>query len=124
MTFLEKHMLRHGHPRHMIVAVVSTIWATYFFWKHELALALWVMLGGMVLARLATLGMREEQFAQTTFGKILLLHLHPLNMLLQVTGFVLFMYGVWEHNALNMMVGTSLIFAGHFWGWHKVNEAF
>ncbi len=123
MTMMERHMLRHAHPRHMIIAVISMIWSTYFFWHHELALALWTVAGGIVLARLATFGMREEEIAQTLLGKILLLHLHPVNIVLQAGGYVLLMYGVWLHDAVMMMAGMSFILLGHMVGWHKVSPA-
>lgn len=123
MTFMERHIIRHGHPRHMIVAAVSMIWCTYFFWKHELALGLWTILGGVVLARLVTFGMNESELARTTLGKILLLHLHPANLVLQSGGLLVLMYGVWEHLAVLVLTGASFILLGHMWGWHKVNEA-
>lgn len=124
MTSMERHILRHGHPRHIIVAVVAMIWSTYFFWQHELALALWTIAGGVALARLVTFGMQEDEFAQTTLGKILLLHLHPANIVLQALGYALAMFGVWEHQAVLIMSGTTLVFFGHMWGWRKVNTAF
>jgi len=124
MTLMERHILRHGHPRHMIVAVVTVIWSTYFFWQHELAFALWTIAGGVILARIVTFGMDEAQLAQTTLGKILLLHLHPANVILQSLGYALAMFGVWEHQAVLIMAGTTMVFLGHMWGWHKVSAAF
>lgn len=124
MTFMEYAMLRHGHPRYIVVAVITMIWSTYFFWQGELTFAIGTIVLGVVLAQLAAMGMNEQQFAKTTLGKILLLHLHPVNLLLQAAGYVVLMFGVWEHHATYMMVGASVILVGHMWGWHKVNEAF
>jgi uncharacterized membrane protein YesL len=77
----------------------------------------------MALGLVVTMGMNEEQLAQTTLGRILLLHLHPLNLLLQVGGFSVLLYGFWVHSGLYIIFAISLILLGHMWGWHKVNAA-
>jgi hypothetical protein len=91
MTSLERHMLRHGHPRHMIVGLLTTVWTGYMFWQHEFVYGISVLIAGVIFARLVTWRMHEEELANTTLGKILLLHLHPMNVVLQTFGvFVLF----------------------------------
>jgi hypothetical protein len=123
MTFFERHILRHGHPRHMIVGALTTVWTSYFFWQHEFVYGISVLGGGLIIARLVTWGMHEEELANTTLGKILLLHLHPMNVLLQTLGVFILFVGFWEHSSMYLMFGTSLILLGHMWGWHKVHQA-
>jgi uncharacterized membrane protein YesL len=81
------------------------------------------MVAGFILARVVTWRMHEEDLAQTTLGKILLLHLHPMNVVLQTLGIVTLFFGFWEHSAMYLMFGTSLILLGHMWGWRKVHQA-
>jgi hypothetical protein len=107
----------------MIVGVLSMVWGSYFLWIHDLAMGLGIFVAGVALARLVTLGMQEDRFASTLMGRILLLHLHPVNLLLQVLGFALLVYGFWEHSGVAIMTAVSAIFLGHMWGWHKVHEA-
>ncbi len=70
-----------------------------------------VVLLSAVLGRLSTSGTKEETLAQTLLDKIMLLHLHPVNLTLQMAGFAL------------LLSATSMVFLGHMWGWHRVNEA-
>ena len=70
-----------------------------------------------------TAGTREESLGQTVLGKIMLLHLHPMNLITQFAGFGILLYGVWVHGSLHILLGASLVLLGHMWGWHKVSEA-
>ena len=123
MTYLERAIVRQGHPRRIIIGIVSLTWGLYFLWFHNWTWAAAVLGIGMALGLVVTMGMNEEQLAQTTLGRILLLHLHPLNLLLQVGGFSVLLYGFWVHSGLYIIFAISLILLGHMWGWHKVNAA-
>ena len=123
MTYLEKAIIRRGHPKHIILGIVGFLWTVYFLWHHNWALALGVVLASAILGRVVTRGTREEGLAQTVLGKIMLLHLHPMNLTVQVAGFGILLYGVWTHLPVYVLVGASLVLLGHMWGWHKVNEA-
>lgn len=123
MTYLEKAIIRRGHPKHIILGIVGFLWTLYFLWYHDWAWALGVVLASAILGRVVTAGTREEGLAQTVLGKIMLLHLHPMNLAVQVAGFGILLYGVWLHAVMHVLVGASLVLLGHMWGWHKVNEA-
>lgn len=123
MTFLERAFVRHGHPKDIIVAVVGAIWGFYFLWIHNWIWALAAVLLSAIVARIVTHGMREENLAATTLGKIMLLHLHPMNMMVQIAGFGLLIYSIWTHSEILIMAAVSIILFGHLWDWHKVNDA-
>ena len=123
MTYLEKTIVRRGHPKHMIVAIVGFIWVIYFFWTHDWIRAAVVALLTVILGWLLTFRIREELLAETLIGRMMLVHLHPMNVALQSVGFVILMYGVWVHAAVYVLIGASLVFLGHLWGWNKVSEA-
>ncbi|HET8924348.1 MAG TPA: hypothetical protein VFN26_15280 [Candidatus Acidoferrum sp.] len=123
MTILERTFIRRGHPRWIILGVVGAIWAFYFLWLHNWASALVAIFVSGILGTLLTGRMSEERLAETTLGKIMLLHLHPVNLSLQVAGFALLVYSVWIHSPMYIMVAISAILIGHMWGWSKVSEA-
>jgi hypothetical protein len=77
--------------------MVGFLWAVYFLWRHDWPWALGVVLASVVLGRVLTSGTGEEGLAQTVLGKIMLLHLHPMNLTVQVAGFGILLYGVWIH---------------------------
>ncbi len=77
MTYLERAMIRRGHPKQIIVGIVGLVWTVYFLWHHDWAWAVGVVLASAILGRIVTGGTREEDLAQTLLGKIMLLHLPP-----------------------------------------------
>lgn len=123
MTLSERIILRNGHPRRIIVGVIILIWTLYFLWFHNWVGAAIALILGAPLSRLAARGMHEEQLAQTTFGKILILHLHPANVILQAIGFGVLLCSVPIHSGRFIALSISMILLGHMWGWHKVNQA-
>jgi hypothetical protein len=123
MTYVERMIVRRGHPKHIIIGIVAFLWAVYFLWQHNWIWAAAIVVLSAVLGRLSTSGTKEETLAQTLLGKIMLLHLHPVNLTLQMAGFALLLYGIWMHSTPYIMAATSMVFLGHMWGWHKVNEA-
>jgi len=123
MTLSEQIIIRNGHPRRIIVGMIALIWTLYFLWFHNWVGAAIALILGVQLGRLATRGMHEEKLAQTIFGKILLLHLHPVNVIVQAIGFAVLLCSVWIHSGRDIALGVSMILLGHMWGWHKVNQA-
>jgi hypothetical protein len=123
MTTLERIFIRRGHPRWLILGMVGAVWAFYFLWVHNWESALVAIFVSGILGTLLTGRMSEERLAQTTLGKIMLLHLHPVNLSLQIAGFALLVYSVWIHSPMYIMVAISAILIGHMWGWSKVSEA-
>lgn len=123
MTFFERSVVRSGHPRRIIVGVITLMWVLYSLWCHLWAWATVTLLVGIALAALATKRMLVDELAQTMLGKILLLHLHPANVALQTFGFAVLLYSFWMHSTVLMMLAISVILLGHMFGWHKVNHA-
>ena|ERR1700687_3069169 len=123
MTYMEKMVIRRGHPKHIIVGIVGFLWFVYFLWQHDWTWALAVAVLSVVMGRLLTSGTKDESLAPTLLGKIMLLHLHPMNLSVQIAGFAVLLYGIWFHSTIYIMLATSIVLLGHMWGWHKVNEA-
>lgn len=123
MTYMERMVIRRGHPKHIIVGIVGFLWFAYFLWQHDWKWALSTAVLSAVVGRLATSGTKDETLASTLLGRIMLLHLHPMNFSVQIAGFALLFYGIWFHSTVYIMVATSIVMLGHMWGWHRVNEA-
>jgi hypothetical protein len=109
-----------GDPKHIILGIVSSLWTVYFVWRHDWAWALSVVLASAILGKVVTAGTREEGLEQTVLGKIMLLHLEPMNLTVQVAGSGILLYGAWIHAVMHVLVRAALVLLGHMWGWHKV----
>lgn len=123
LTYLERTFVRHGHPRHLIPAYLGWMWAVYFLWFHNWIGAITALVLSGVLGRILTLQIDVEKYAETLLGKLMLLHLHPANLVIQLAGVGVALYSVWMHSGLYILLGLTVIMLGHLWGWHKVHEA-
>lgn len=123
MTFFERSVVRSGHPRRIIVGVITLMWVLYSLWLHLWGWAVVALIVGVAFGLLVTAGMNVEELKQTILGKILLLHLHPVNVALQAWGFAVLLYAFWIHSAVHMPLAISVILVGHMFGWHKVSHA-
>lgn len=123
-SWLERMALKRLHPVSIFIDVVAWIWGVYLLAMHNWSAALTII----ILARLAALivvrGLDLQSMADTTLGKIALLHLHPVNMIMQIVGALALLWGVWIQMTVTILTGISLIFLGHVFGWSKVDSRY
>lgn len=120
MTFFERIFAQHAHPTKLILETLGALWAVYFLWQQNW---IWALIFVIVLPILGTIlvwGKNEEQLSQTTLGKFMLTHTHPLNALFHIIGAVPLAYGLWVHSALYIFLGISGVVIGHLWGWERL----
>ena len=123
MTFLQELMLSRGHPRQIILHMVGGIWTVYFLWQHQWMWALACFAVSELISETLSTQTGAEMLAQTTLGKLMMLHANPVNFLVQAAGGVLLVYCIWMHLLTGIIAAISLILLGHFVGWSKVNSA-
>lgn len=120
---LERMMLRRVHPVSIICDIVAVMWTVYFIWEHNWIAALASAIVGRAVAIAATWRLDFNEMAATVWGKIALLHLNPQNLLLQVAGGLIWIWGMWQHSTQIILSGLSLLAVGHIFGWSKVHKS-
>src|SRR5689334_13965077 len=85
-SFMEKMVFRRFQPQSILIDLVGMTWFTYFFWSHQWAQAIAVILFSRLLALTIVRKPNYSLMAETTWGKVALLHLHPANVFIQVGG--------------------------------------
>jgi hypothetical protein len=116
-------MISRGHPRQIILHIVGGIWAVYFLWRHEWMWALGCFAIAELISEMLSTQIGAETLAQTTLGKLMILHANPVNFFVQLAGGVFLLYCIWMHSLTGIMAAISVILLGHFVGWNKVNSA-
>jgi len=124
LSWLEKYALKRFHPRKLFIDSIALIWATYFLWRQDWQGAAVVTIVVMFLGLISVWGTNADKMAQTTLGKVALLHLNPFNFFTQLIGLVPLVYGIWTHSVEIILIGFSLILLGHIFGWPKVDSKF
>lgn len=121
-NWLDRYFLIRSHPRKIIFSIVSTIWSTYFLWNGNWQIALSFFLLMEALGFFMTRKIDPELMAQTTIGKMGLLHSHPFNLVANIIGIIMIIYALWTHDGVSILIGLSIVFFGHFFGWSSVNS--
>lgn len=124
LTTMERYMIRRFHPVSIFFDCVGLIWFVYFLWQHN-----WVAAAAVaVVERLASMaivrGADVTALAGTKLGQLARLHLHPMNLMIQLVGLVGVVWGLWQHETLGILGGLSVVFLGHTFGWPRVDRAF
>ncbi len=124
LTRIQSMVLTRAHPRRMVFEVIGWTWGVYFLWNQHWMPALGAVLISGFAGYLSTKKSDSQKIAQTTFGKIALLHLHPANISIQLAGLAGLAWALWNHSAIGILVSFSIILLGHLFGWSRVSEAF
>lgn len=123
-SWFKRYFIRRFHPRSIFVDVAAGIWFVYFFWHHDWVSAVAIVIIGRVASMLLTMRVDTDAFVETFLGKMALLHLNPANMIIQIIGLVVALYGVWVRSTEAILAGSSLVFLGHIFGWGKVDPRY
>lgn len=121
---LQKYVLLRSHPRKIFLDVAALMWEVYFLWNGNWQAALGIFIAMNTVGLLPVRKTNFEALAHTTLGKLALLHLQPMNLMIQLTGAVFVISGLLKRDGLTILTGATLIYAGHFYGWSKVHPAF
>lgn len=123
-TFFERMILRRFHPISLFFDMTGLIWVTYFLWQNQWQNALIVIVAERLLATSIVWRIDLKAMAETSLGKLGLLHLHPINLMVQIVGAAGTVWALWTHSTLYILAGLSVIILGHTFGWSEVNPSF
>lgn len=119
MSVFRRLAINHAHPTKLVLDIVGFIWSGYFLWQNNLTVAIILGVGFSALGSFLTWNADTEELATTTFGKYVIMRLHPANLTLQIVGYVILMYGLWIHQGWVILIGVSGVSLGHLWGWQS-----
>lgn len=122
-NFLQRFALRRAHPRRIFFDMAALPWEIYYLWQGQWGVALTLLVMSSVVSMIAASDAEYEKIADTTWGKIALLHLRPSNVFFQLSGLVFLVSGLITHNTQSLLIGASLVFIGHMSGWGIVHPA-
>jgi len=122
-NFLQRFALRRAHPRRLFFDMAALPWEVFYLWQGKWGVALTLFVMSSVVSMIAASDAEYEKIAETTLGKIALLHLKPSNVFFQLSGVVFLISGLLSHTAQSLLIGASAVFIGHMSGWGKVHPA-
>jgi hypothetical protein len=121
LSFLEKVYVQHAHPVNFVMTAVGWMWGAYFLWQQNLVLAVAFGIGFPLIGHLSVWGHHEEQLSETWYGKLMLIHAHPINFVFHIVAFIVICLGLYANVVEMVMWGLTVLLFGHVWGWGRVN---
>ncbi len=118
---VESYVVRNSHPIAIYFQVIGSIWFAFYFWNHLWAEAILSYLASRAIGALAVSRLDVRVLAQTLLGRLGLLHLEGSNLVLQIAGLIVLLYGLWSHEVRMLLTGVSVILLGHTQGWSRVD---
>ena len=106
-SLIKKYMISHAHPIKFISEILGIIFATYFLWNGK-----WILSFIVAMFFFSTLLLWRrplDYLEKTTLGKILLVYSKPLNFLLYNFSVIPYIYGIWNHDFLYIIIGIFLL---------------
>jgi len=123
ITGFRRYMVLRAHPISIFWDAATLIWVVYFLWQHWWAYAALLLVVERGFTWIMTQAVDSDALGKTVLGKMALLHLHPVNLTLQLCGVAVAFWGIWAHETIPILSGISLIFLGHTFGWGQVHKA-
>ena len=105
---LQRYFIKRMHPRKIIFDTIGATWSIYFLYQNNWQLALLTEIIFVVAGLFATRNVDLDNLAQTTWGKLGLLHTNPINLFLNVIGIVPLIVGIWLHSTELVLVASSI----------------
>ncbi len=124
LSAFERYVVRRAHPSGIFIETAGLMWAVYFLFSHLWVEALMTAILTRLIATAATYRANPDALAETALGKIALLHLHPVNAVVQLAGIAGLAYGVWAHETRVVLAGVTVLLLGHLAGWGQVDKRF
>lgn len=110
MTPKEKNLYHQIHPLKLITDWGTGFLSLIFLWRHELVVALVVMLVPPPIVSFAIIRfINLEQFKQSAFGKYLAQYMTRLIEFIRLAGFLIMAFGAWYHSYILIMVGLAVV---------------
>lgn len=124
LSTIQKFILMKFHPTKIFIDATAGIWSVYFLWLQKWELAVGTIIVSGIISNYCVRKMDFDKMAETTLGKLALLHLHPVNLTVQILGAIPLIAGLWLHDVQYILIGSSAILLGHTFGWAKVKSGF
>jgi hypothetical protein len=110
MHLSEKLLYHQIHPAKLGTDIVSAFVSLYFFWRHELFLALIVHIAPPVIASFVLIHFADlEAQKRSAFGRYIKRSMTHLVEGIRLCGDIVMVFGAWYHSWWIMLVGLAVV---------------
>jgi hypothetical protein len=119
-----RYMLQHAHPMKFAAEVLGMIWSVYFLWHRQWIAAVIVAVASFLVSTILLWRTKQvTRLESTLLGKIMLAYSSPAAFCLYNFSAVPFVYGLWMHRPVFILIAISLLVVPHLWSWRTPSHS-
>lgn len=115
LSYWDKIVLHNAHPAKMLFNGMAVMWAIYYAWYQEGALAVVAGVGFLIIGSVIVRLENASKFVETARGQMLLAMSNPISAVLDLMGFALLFYSVWNHVGVLTLCAISTLAVSRTW---------
>jgi hypothetical protein len=123
-SLLQRYALLSSHPRKIFFDAAVGVWVVNSLWHGRWGAALTLYVMGKAASLIIVSDADYTRIAETTYGKMALLHVRSSNLFFHLVGFGFLIHGLLTHTTQSILIGVTSILVGHWVGWAKVHPCF
>jgi hypothetical protein len=109
----EKQLYHQVHPLKLATDITAAIISTYFFWFHDIWLALgWMFLPPIIVSTIMLLTMDFTRIKESAVGRYLAWEMTPAMQALRLAGTIPMVIGAWYHQWWAIALGVLVVLFG------------
>ena len=120
LNWYEKFVLQRAHPAKMIFDALALMWGLYYLWDQRWIPALIIAAALSAIGTLLVSNVRFAALASTNVGQFLLNKANPVTITLDVIGYAVLIYSVWNHYATLAFCGVSVLALSFAWAGYRM----
>ena len=124
MGMLDRMMVQHAYPPKAILDGIGLMWGLHFVWERLWLQAVIASFGFALIGTYLGRNVSSESLAQTLLGKLCLGFARPANLLTQLLGYSVLVFGLGLRSSFYCLIGISLILLAHAATWRHVFKHF
>ncbi len=121
LNTLQRLVVRHVHPVVFVFHLLSLIWVGYFLWIHRWVAAILVFVllfpFGALVSWLDRDYISTVKLALNPFQRLVVYHADFRNLLFHIIGFGFYVFGMWRHSVILLLIAVSFLLLGNIVPW-------
>jgi hypothetical protein len=123
MKLNERILYHQVHPAKLATDIAAEVMSLYFFWEHELALALLIHIIPPIVASAALIGKDFAGMRHSRLGHYLARYMTPAAQATRLLGDIITIFAAWWHSMLGIAVGLLIVMGAWSYGLAFPNPA-
>lgn len=115
LSYWDKIVLQNAHPAKLAFNVMGLMWALYYAWYQVATLTIVAALAFLIIGSAIVSVESASKFVNTTRGQMVLAMNNPVSIILDILGYSVLFYSVWNHYGVLTLCAVSTFAFSRVW---------